>query len=53
MPFELSQPSLAGFPDMPQIQEEGMKNIKEKEDVVEKDVILADVLEEPSRNVEE
>ncbi len=53
VPFELSQPSLAGFPDMPQIQEEGMKNVKEKEDVVEKDVILADVLEEPSRNVEE
>ncbi len=53
VPFELSQPSLAGFPDMPQIQEEGMKNVKEKEDVVEKDVILADVLEEPSRNVKE
>ncbi len=53
VPFELSQPSLAGFPDMPQIQEEGMKNVKEKEDVVEKDVTLADVLEEPSRNVEE
>lgn len=53
VPFELSQPSLAGFPDMPQIQEEGMKNVKEKEDVVEKDVTLADVLEEPSRNVED
>ncbi len=52
VPFELSQPSLAGFLDMPQIQEEGMKNVKEKEDVVEKDVTLADVLEEPSRNVE-
>lgn len=53
VPFELGQPSLAGFPDMPQIQEEGMKNVKEKEDVVEKDATLADVLEEPSRNVEE
>lgn len=53
VPFALSQPSLAGFPDMPQIQEEGMKNVKEKEDFVEKDATLADVLEEPSRNVEE
>ncbi|XP_058639920.1 uncharacterized protein si:ch211-167b20.8 isoform X2 [Onychostoma macrolepis] len=52
VPFELSQPSLAGFADMPQIQKEGMKNVKEK-DVVEKDATLADVLEEPSRNVEE
>ncbi|XP_050974136.1 uncharacterized protein si:ch211-167b20.8 isoform X2 [Labeo rohita] len=49
VPFELGQPSLAGFPDMPQIQVEGM----EKEDVEEKDDTLAYVLEEPSRNVEE
>ncbi|KAL0185907.1 hypothetical protein M9458_017577, partial [Cirrhinus mrigala] len=49
VPFELGQPSLAGFPDMQQIQVEGM----EKEDVEEKDDTLADVLEEPSRNIEE
>ncbi|XP_018940589.1 uncharacterized protein LOC109068186 isoform X4 [Cyprinus carpio] len=53
VPFELSQPSLAGFPDMPQILEEGMNNVKVGEDVVEKDATLADVLEEPSRNVED
>ncbi|XP_016317435.1 uncharacterized protein LOC107669633 isoform X3 [Sinocyclocheilus anshuiensis] len=53
VPFKLSQPSLARFPDMPQILEEGMKNVKVKEDVVEKDATLADVLEEPSSNVEE
>ncbi|XP_042618237.1 uncharacterized protein LOC109050849 isoform X2 [Cyprinus carpio] len=53
VPFELGQPSLAGLPDMPQIQEEGMQNVKDKEDVEEKDDILADVLEEPSRNIEE
>ncbi|XP_073674728.1 uncharacterized protein [Garra rufa] len=53
VPFKLGHPSLAGFPDMPQIQEEGMENAKEKEDVEEKDDTLADVLEEPSRNIEE
>uniref|UniRef100_A0A8C2L0X2 Si:ch211-167b20.8 n=1 Tax=Cyprinus carpio TaxID=7962 RepID=A0A8C2L0X2_CYPCA len=53
VPFELSQPSLAGFPDMPQILEERMNNVKVGEDVVEKDATLADVLEEPSRNVED
>ncbi|XP_059359601.1 uncharacterized protein LOC132097730 isoform X2 [Carassius carassius] len=52
VPFELSQPSLAVFPDMPQILEEGMNNIKVFEDVVEKDATLADMLEELSRNVE-
>ncbi|XP_026125436.1 uncharacterized protein LOC113107269 isoform X2 [Carassius auratus] len=52
VPFELSQPSLAGFPDMPQILEEGMNNIKVFEDVIEKDATLADMLEELSRNVE-
>ncbi|KAK2898606.1 hypothetical protein QQF64_032156 [Cirrhinus molitorella] len=49
VPFELDQPSLAGFPEIPQIQEEGM----EKEDVEAKDDTLTDVLEEPSRNIEE
>ncbi|XP_052419643.1 protein phosphatase 1 regulatory subunit 3A isoform X2 [Carassius gibelio] len=52
VPFELSQPSLAGFPDMPQILEEGMNNINVFEDVGEKDATLADMLEELSRNVE-
>ncbi|XP_052460189.1 uncharacterized protein LOC128018621 isoform X2 [Carassius gibelio] len=53
VPFELGQPSRAGLPDMPQIQEEGMQNVKDKEDVEEKDDILTDVPEEPSRNAGE
>ncbi|XP_043102372.1 uncharacterized protein si:ch211-167b20.8 isoform X2 [Puntigrus tetrazona] len=53
VPFELGQPSLAVFPDMTQIQEEGLKNVKDKQDVAEKDSTLADVLEEPSRNTED
>ncbi|KAK7135792.1 hypothetical protein R3I94_014464 [Phoxinus phoxinus] len=53
VPFEFGQPSLAGIPDMPHIQEEGMKDIKEKDDIEENEGTLEDMLEELSLNIEE
>ncbi|XP_077079167.1 uncharacterized protein LOC143732229 isoform X2 [Siphateles boraxobius] len=53
VPFEFGQPSLAGIPDTPHIQEEGMKDVKEKEDIEEKEGTLEDMLEEPSQNIKE
>ncbi|KAG1973749.1 hypothetical protein F2P79_000990 [Pimephales promelas] len=53
VPFEFGQPSLAGIPDTPHIQEEGMKDVKEKEDIEETEGTLEDMIEESSHNIEE
>jgi len=53
VPFEFGQPSLAGIPDTPHIQEEGMKDVKEKEDIEENEGTLEDMIEESSHNIEE
>ncbi|XP_051757854.1 uncharacterized protein si:ch211-167b20.8 isoform X3 [Ctenopharyngodon idella] len=51
VPFEFGQRSLAGFPDTPHSQEEGMMDVKEKEDTEENDGTLEEMLEEPSQNI--
>lgn len=53
VPFKFGQPSLAGFPDTPYIQEKGMKGVEEKEDIEENYGTLEDILEEPSQNIED
>ncbi|XP_067251121.1 protein phosphatase 1 regulatory subunit 3A isoform X5 [Chanodichthys erythropterus] len=53
VPFEFGQSSLAGFPDTTHIQEEGMKDVKEKEDIEENDCTSEDMLEKPSQNIGE
>ncbi|XP_048065911.1 uncharacterized protein si:ch211-167b20.8 isoform X3 [Megalobrama amblycephala] len=53
VPFEFGQPSLAGCPDTTHIQEEGMKDVKEKEDIEENDCTSEDMLEKPSQNIGE
>ncbi|XDV49014.1 hypothetical protein PO909_018344 [Leuciscus waleckii] len=53
VPFEFGQPSLAGIPDTPHIQEEGVKDVKEKEDIEENEGTLEDMLEEPRQSIEE
>lgn len=51
VPFEFGQPSLSEIPGTPHIQDEGMKDVKEKEDIEENEGTLEDMQE--SQNIEE